>query len=190
MIRQLYRWFKSREVDQNVDTTHKATIIDGFRKGATFDDRVDTETEISHWASWILIVRAYMLIREVKGLFLAKFLLDFAPTIPLLFLGWFFNIIIDHVILGVPLIVEEVNFPPHMHWLLRILEGRDPIEIMFILSICFFVALLLIGMRAGGTGAGLYAGRDTASTAENAVSGGGSNQSGVWGSSSSWSMYV
>lgn len=186
MVRRLYRWFKSREVDENVDTTHKETIIDGFRKGAKFDDQIDKETEISHWESMILILRAYMLIAEVKGLFLAKFFLDFAVQVPLLFLGWFFKIMIDHVILQVPLVVEEVNFPPHMHWILRILEGREPIEIMFITSIMFLVALFTIGMRAGGTGAGLYAGRDTASTAENAISGGGSSQSGIWGIIEFW----
>ena len=107
--------------------------------------------------------------------------------VPGLFLSWFGKIVTDHVILGVPLITDEVNFPPHMNWLLRLLEGKAPLDIMLILVGVFLVGLFLIGTRTGGTGAVLYGGRDAASNAENAISGGqgggfgGSSAGGIWG---------
>ena len=186
MIKRVYRWFKSRRVNEDVDTTQSSTIIDGFRRGAKFDDQIDVETEISHWESWKLIVRCYTLIGEVKGLFIAKFFLDFAPLWPLLYLGWLYKIITDHVILQRPLIVGEVNFPPHMTPILRLLEGRDPIEIMTVISTIFLVGLFFVGLRSRGTGARLFGGRDTQSQAENAISGGGSDLGGIWGLVEFW----
>ncbi len=186
MIKWLYRKFKSRKVNEDVDTSQTSTIIDGFRRGAKFDDRIDTDTEITHRESGVLILRAYKLISEVKGLFAAKFILDFSPLFPLLYLGWLYKIMADHVILRVPLVVEEVNFPPHMIPILRALEGQEPQQIMLVLSMIFLIGLFIVGLRARGTGAGLFAGRDEASRAENAISGGGSDLGGVWGIVEFW----
>lgn len=186
MIKRLYRWFKSRRVNENVDTTQQDTILDGFRRGAKFDDQIDVDTEITHWESFKLIGRTYTLIGEVWKLFLAKFILDFAPLWPLLYLPWLYKLIADHVILQVPLVVGEVNFPPHMTPILRMLEGRDPIEIMSVISMIFLIGLFLVGLRSRGTGARLFGGRDTQSQAENAISGGGSDLGGVWGIVEFW----
>ncbi|MCY3884938.1 MAG: ABC transporter ATP-binding protein [Gammaproteobacteria bacterium] len=186
MIRRIYRWFKSRRVNENVDTSQKATILDGFRRGAKFDDRIDVDTDIGNWDAFKLMGRAYALIGEVKGLFTAKFFLDFAPLWPLLYLGWLYKIIADHVILRVPLVVENVNFPPHMIPILRMLEGKPPEEIMFFVSMIFLFGLFLVGIRARGTGAGLFGGRDEASRAENAISAGGSDLGGIWGIVEFW----
>ena len=112
--------------------------------------------------------------------------------VPSLYIGWFTKIIVDHVILQVPLIADEANFPPHFHWFLVFLEGREPLNIALMLLIIYVCGLLLIGSRTGGTGADLYAGRDAASRAENAVSGGGggtftgSDAGGLWGIAEWW----
>lgn len=112
--------------------------------------------------------------------------------VPSLYIGWFTKIVIDHVILQVPLIADEARFPPHMHWFLEFLEGREPLNIALMLLIVYVFGLFLIGSRTGGTGADLYAGRDAASNAENAVSGGGggtftgSDAGGIWGIAEWW----
>ena len=186
MIRRIYRWFKSRKVNEDVDTSQKSTILDGFRRGAKFDDRIDVDTEIGHWDASKLIGRAYKLIGEVKGLFIAKFFLDFAPLWPLLYLPWLYKLIADHVILRYPLVVGEVKFPPHMIPILNLLEGKSPEEVMFVVSMVFLFGLFLVGIRARGTGAGLFGGRDEASRAENAISAGGSDLGGIWGIAEFW----
>lgn len=112
--------------------------------------------------------------------------------VPSLYIGWFTKIVIDHVILQVPLVADEANFPPHFHWFLVFLEGREPLNIALMLLIIYVFGVFLIGSRTGGTGADLYAGRDAASNAENAVSGGGggtftgSDAGGIWGIAEWW----
>ena len=184
----LRKFIQRREVDQTTDTTQKDhTIASGFQAGAQFDDRIDSAPEISHAASLQIILRGFKWLKYVKVLFITRWAMQTVIIIPGLFLGWFAKIVIDHVILQVPLVADEVNFPPHMHWLLEILEGREPLNIALILLTIYVVCLILIGTRTGRTGAGLYGGRDAASNAENAVSGGqggawtGSAAGGIWG---------
>lgn len=189
----LRKFIQRREVDQTTDTTQKDhTIVSGFKAGAQFDDRLDSAPEISHAESLKIILRGFKWLKYVKALFITRWAMRTVIIIPGLFLGWFAKIILDHVILQVPLVADEVNFPPHMHWILEFLEGREPLNIALILLIIYVIGLFLIGTRAGGTGAGLYGGRDAASNAENAVSGGqggaftGSEAGGIWGITEWW----
>ena len=171
-----------RRVNRDVDTTQKDhSILSGFKAGAQFDDQLDTEHELTHGEAMLIVLRGAYYVRYVWKLFLAKWLLGTAIIVPGLFIGWFWKIITDHIILQQPLVADEVNFPPHMNWLLRMLEGRDPMEIMVILTTVYVIGLFLIGTRVGGTGAGLFGGRDTASNAENQISSGGSSAGGLWG---------
>lgn len=189
----LKEFIQRRKVDQTTDTTQQDhTIVSGFKAGAQFDDRIDTDSEISHIESLKIIVRGFHWLKYVKALFFTRWAMRIVMIIPGLFLGWFGKITIDHVILQVPLVADEANFPPHLHWFLEILEGRDPLGIFLILLVVYVIGLLLIGTRAGGTGANLYGGRDAASNAENAVSGGqggawtGSEAGGIWGITEWW----
>lgn len=189
----LRKFIQRRKVNRTSDTTQKDhTIISGFKAGAQFDDRIDTAPEISHVESLRIILRGFKWLKYVKVLFATRWAMRTVIIIPGLFLGWFAKIVIDHVILQVPLVADDVNFPPHMHWLLEILEGREPLNIALILLTIYVAGLVLIGTRAGGTGAGLYGGRDAASNAENAVSGNqggahtGSNAGGIWGITEWW----
>ena len=188
MYRYFQRLIKRREVDSTTDTTQKDhSIVSGFKAGAQFDDHIDTAPEITHGQALRIIARGFKWLKYAKWLFITKWFMATAIIVPGLFIGWFWKIVTDHVILGVPLDADEVNFPPHMHWLLELLEGRAPLDIAIILLVVYVIGLLLIGTRAGGTGAGLYGGRDAASNAENAVSGGqgggfgGSSAGGIWG---------
>ena len=171
-----------KEPDVTVVTTQRgADIKAGLFGSANFDDRIDTTHDITGREALTLVIRSFFLLKEVWRLFVLKFLMAFAMVFPGLFLGWLFKIITDHVILGQPLIVEEVNFPPHMNPILRFLEGMAPMEIMFYITCIFLAGLFLIGFRVGGTGAGTYGGRDAASNAENEISSGGSGAGSIWG---------
>lgn len=182
MLDWLRKLIQRRKVDTATDTTQQDhTIFSGFRAGAQFDDHIDLEHEMTHTEAMIMVLRGAAYVREVWHLFLAKWAMGLAMVIPGLFIGWFWKIIADHVILRHPIVVEEVNFPPHMNWLLRMLEGKEPLEILIFIVIVYLIGLFLIGTRAGGTGAGLFGGRDTASNAENQISSGGSGAGGIWG---------
>ena len=173
---------ESEKPDVTVVTTQKgADIRAGLLGGARFDDRIDTNTDITGAETLTLVIRSFFLLKEVWRLFVLKFLMAFAMVFPGLFLAWLFKIITDHVILNRPLIVDQVNFPPHMYPILRYLEGMERMEIMFTISCLFVLGLLLIGFRVGGTGAGTYGGRDAASEAENQISSGGSSAGAIWG---------
>lgn len=187
MIKFFKRLVATRRVDNTVDTTQQDhTILSGFKKGAQFDDQLDVETELTHSEAMWVIMRGAGYVRYVWKLFLAKWFLGTAIIIPGLFIGWFWKIVLDHIILQQPLVADEVNFPPHMNWLLRMLEGNSPLEMMIILTTVYVIGLILIGTRAEGTGAGLFAGSDHASTSENAISGGGSRAGGIWGIAEWW----
>lgn len=188
MLRMLRSLIQKRKVDSTTDTTQQDhTIFSGFKAGAQFDDKIDTAPEISHTDSLRIILRGYRWLKYVKWWFAAKWLMSASILIPGLFIGWFWKIIVDHIILQEPLVADNVNFPPHMYWLLKMLEGREPLDIALILATVYLVGLFTIGTRVDGTGAGLYGGRDAASNAENAISGGqgggfgGSRAGGIWG---------
>ena len=175
-----------RTIDSTTDTTQTDSILRGLTRGELFDDRVDRGHEVSHWEAAKIIGRGVAWIRHVKLLFFGKFFFSATLIIPGLFLGWFGKIITDHVILGNELVADEVRFPPHMMPFLRYLEGRDPFDIALIFAVIYLIGLFLIGTRAGGTGAGTYGGRDTASQVENRISGGGSGAGGVVGLAEFW----
>lgn len=173
---------RSRDVDVDSDTTQQDhSVVSSFKAGAQFDDHIDLEHDMTHLDAIKMVLRGASYVKGVWPLFITKWLMGTAMTIPGLFLGWFGKILIDHVILAKPLITDEVNFPPHMTWFLRILEGQERMDIAFVLFMVWLVGLVFIGTRAGGTGAGLFGGRDNASSSENAISGGGSGAGGIWG---------
>ncbi|MCE2425816.1 MAG: ABC transporter ATP-binding protein [Pseudomonadales bacterium] len=172
--------------DHTVVTTQRRRLLSGYKRGERFDDHIDTGPEISNADAVRIVWRAVKLLVHAKGLFATKFLMSTAIWIPGLFLGWFGKIIMDHVINGRELDADEALFPPHMKPILRFLEGREPMEIMLLVSGMFVVGLLLIGTRGGGTGAGVHGGRDAASHAENAISSGGSRAGSIWGLAEWW----
>ena len=173
---------RKRDVDVESDTTQKDhTIVSSFKGGAQFDDHIDLEHEMTHFESMKMVLRGASYVQGVWHLFIAKWFMGTAIIVPGLFIGWFWKIVVDHIILNNPLIADEVNFPPHMRWILRILEGHERLDMALMLVVVYLVGLFIIGTRAEGTGAGLFSGRDNASSAENAISGGGSRAGGIWG---------
>ena len=146
-----------------------------------FDDRIDTQPDVTTLEALGVIGRSVRLIGEAPGLFAAKVLLAFVAIFPGLLLPWMGKILIDNAMLQRPFGTTEVAFPPFMDPILGVVQGRDPIGIALALVVIYFVLLFLFGSRSGGTGAGLLQGRDAATQAENQISGGGSSAGGLWG---------
>ena len=182
MYRFLQKIVRSRKVDSTTDTTQQDhSLISGFKAGAQFDDQLDLHHEMTHWESIRMILRGAAYVKAVWGLFIAKWMMGVVMIVPGLFLPWFGKIITDHIILGVPLVAEEAAFPPHMVWLLGIFEPLERIEMLILITVIWLAGMLFIGTTIGGTGAGTFGGRDNASGAENAISGGGSEAGGIYG---------
>lgn len=187
MYRFLQKIIRSRKVNASRDTTQQDhSILSGFKAGAKFDDQLDLNPEMTHRETLVMILRGAAYVKHVWGLFLTKWLMGVAMVLPGLYIGWFWKIITDHIVLGIPLVAAEAKFPPHMIWLLRILEPYDRMELLIFITVVYLIGMFLIGTEIGGTGAGTFGGRDTASNAENAISGGGSRQGGLWGIAEWW----
>ena len=146
-----------------------------------FDDRVDTQPDIGTGEAFSLIGRCIKLLIQARWLFGAKFLLQLGLVFPALLLPWMGKIVVDNAIRQQPFGETDVAYPPFMNPIIRLVEGQDPIGIMLTLTVIYFVMLVTIGSRAGGTGAGLLQGQDAATQAENALSQGGSGGNGIWG---------
>ena len=172
--------------DRRYDTTQDKRVVHAFTQLEQFDEILDREPELTTREALSVLGRGFMLVRNAKGLFFGKWFMETLIALQHMFLGWFAKIMIDNVILQQPLIAEEAKFPPHFMPIVYALDGRGPMELLLILTGTYFVVMTLIGYRAGGTGAGLFAGRDTATRGENAISGGGSRAAGIWGVIEFW----
>ena len=161
--------------------TQRTSLMQEVLGKNDFDDRVDTQPDIGTAESLRLVGRCIRLLAEAKGLLAGKFLLQFGLLLPGLIVPWLAKIVIDNAILQQPLDAGEVVFPPFMEPVLYLLEGKSPVGIMLTITVIYVVMLVTVGSRAGGTGAGLLQGRDAATQAENAISSGASQGSGLWG---------
>ncbi|MCY4013708.1 MAG: ABC transporter ATP-binding protein [Gammaproteobacteria bacterium] len=146
-----------------------------------FDDRIDTQPDVTTAQALGVIGRSIRLIAEAKGLFAAKVAFGFVAVFPALFLPWMAKILVDNAILGQPFGITAVSYPPFMDPILGAVYGRDPLGIAMVLMVIYFALLIVFGGRSGATGAGLLEGRDAATQAENQISGGLSRVGGVWG---------
>ncbi len=169
----------------------KATIVEKFIGKEDFDDRVDRDTEITSREALHLLWRCLQLLIQVRRLFVAKIGLQLGMVFIGLFLPWISKIVIDQVLLSKPFSESTTPWPPFMHPIVNFLDGRDPLEIMFILCMGYLLGLILFGMRAGGTGVWLLSGntalgQDETAQAENKISWGGSSAGGIWGVIEYW----
>ena len=146
-----------------------------------FDDRIDTQPDVTTAQALGVIGRSIRLIAEAKGLFVAKLAFGFVAVFPALLLPWMAKILVDNAILGEPFGTTAVSYPPFMDPILGAVQGRGPLGIAMVLMVIYFAMLIVFGGRSGGTGAGLLQGRDAATQAENQISGGFSRAGGAWG---------
>lgn len=146
-----------------------------------FDDRIDTQSDVTTAEALGVIGRSIRLIAGAKELFAAKTVFRFVSIFPVLLLPWMGKILIDNAMLGEPFGTTDVAYPPFMDPILNAVEGRDRLGIAMVLMVIYFVMLIVFGSRSGGTNAGLLQGRDAATQAENQISAGGSSSGGLWG---------
>lgn len=146
-----------------------------------FDDRVDTETDLTNRETLTVLLRAIARIKEVWPLYSAKLVLNLSLILPGLALPWLVKIVTDNVVLGQPFGNTEVEFPPFMVPLVNLVSGRDPLEIMMIITTAFIALLVVFGSRSGAVNASLLEGRDAATQAENRISQGQTTGGGLIG---------
>ena len=151
----------------------------------SFDDRVDTDTEITTGEAFSLIGRSLAFLNSVRALFFWKLLFSNVAILPGLAAPWILKIVVDQVILGQPFNTTEVRSPPFLLPFINAVEGFTPGEIMLALTALFAVLLIVFGMRATPaefiTEAGMPQGQDAATQTEHAISAGGSGTNGLWG---------
>ena len=102
-----------------------------------------------------------------------------------LLLPWQAKAIIDHVVLGNPIVTT--GYPPYLHPVLRTLDGMAPLEILFWLTAMAIGMVLTLGFYASGGArddgveAGMEQGHDIATATENDMNQGFSHNGGLWG---------
>lgn len=159
------------------ETTSKE--FSGVFAPSQFDDRVDTEPEITNREVLTLIGRSLKLLSLVKKLFAAKFLLAVFALIPGLITPWIGKIVIDQVILAKPIDETMVRFPPHISPFVDYIQGLEPLQIMLTVVVLLGAMLVLFGR--GGTGVALSTGMDSATQSEAKLNSGGSSTGGFFG---------
>jgi ABC-type multidrug transport system fused ATPase/permease subunit len=148
-----------------------------------YDDRIDTDVEISSAESVTLMLRSFRLLEDVKHLFAAKFLMSLLSIFPVLLVPWIGKIIIDQVILQRPFGETNIAFPPFMEPLIALYTPMAPLEIMGSIVMLYVLLIGLFGVRGGGTQTGMVQtqGQDDATQSEAALSEGGSSAGGALG---------
>jgi ABC-type multidrug transport system fused ATPase/permease subunit len=154
-------------------------------KAIQFDDRVDTETELTTGQTLALIGRSIGFLRSVRGLFFWKFIFAIVSVLPPLLTPWILKIIVDQVILGQPFGTTEVRAPVFLTPFINAIQDFTPGGIMLAVTALFAVLLIIFGFRVPPAehvaGEGMPMGYDSATQSEQALSAGGSGASGLWG---------
>ena len=146
-----------------------------------FDDRVDTRPDLTTAEALAVMGRSLRLVAQARTLFACKFFLQLGLMLPGLLLPWLAKIVVDNALQGLPFGTTEVAYPPFMAPILSLLEGKDPLGIMATVTVVYVLLLAVIGARAGNTQAALLQGRDAATQAEDQLSAGSSEGSGLVG---------
>ena len=153
-------------------------------KSTRYDDRIDVDTELTLRETLAMIGRSMGLLTKVKKLFAYKFVFATVAVLPAIILPWLLKIVVDQVILQQP-VDSAVRFPPFLDPFMYLIDDMAPTEIMVSITILFLTLLVFFGMRAMPSiqteRDGLPAGHDAATQAEQALSTGGSQTSGIWG---------
>ena len=155
---------------ENAASEGRPNIIREIVGQNQFDDRIDTQADLTTLEALHIMGRSLRQIASVKGLFSVKVALEFVLLIPGLYLPWFAKIVLDNVLQQEPFNTTEIEYPPFMNPVLDLVQGQDPLQIMLSITLISVVGMLLIGLRTEGLGAGLLQGQDAATQAENQIS--------------------
>ncbi len=153
-----------------------------FEAPQAYDDRLDTDVDISSAQAARLLLRTLEMMGEVKHLVAATFGLGIVRWFMLLYMPWIAKIVVDQVLLQKPFGTTDVRFPPFMDPILAATAGLEPMGIMLVITLIYFVLLVLFGLRGPEEGDPPVAqGTDAASQSENAVSTNGNFRGGLLG---------
>lgn len=156
-----------------------------------FDDRVDTDTELTTGQSMALLGRSLRFLGNVRGLFLLKVVFALGAVLPGLVAPWFLKIIVDQVILGQPFDISGAKSPAFLLPFINLVRDLTPGEIMLAVAALLAMLVVLFGLRTppanynDDVGVGqptrMPRGQDSATQSEQALSAGGSDTNGLWG---------
>ena len=156
-------------------------FVQGVLGHAEIDEVLDKEPHITTGQAARYVVKSLALLADVKGLFTTKVLIQLILFFPTFLLPWMGKIVTDNVLLSKEIGTTEVRYPPFMNPILEMVEGKDPLQIMVILTTIYVVMLFAFGTRAFGTFTGLHEGKDAATKSENQISDGWSKGGGLLG---------
>ncbi|CAE7593579.1 PGY2 [Symbiodinium microadriaticum] len=155
----------------------------------TFDDHLDTDTELTNRQALQMVGRALRYIGPIKHLYFLKVFTMTVSLIPYVFAPWPIKIIIDHAILGMPIVEDKLVYPPLIKDFVLSMQGMEPMQVLFTTLAVVGVVVFLFGFTqfVGGEdgpasqSANLVQGQDQATVAENQASSSWSLVSGLWG---------
>ncbi len=131
--------------------------------------------------------RAARYVQPFAGRFTVKAVLVMLSLLPMLILPWPIKLIVDNVIMQIPVDEPGRPYPFFIAPFMRMLEGRDPVEILMILvGVQFFIFLLVGSFGVSGgerdmARADLAQGHDTATRTEAEANAGWSFAGGLLG---------
>jgi len=144
--------------------------------------------EMSFMETMRLLARSWSYVRFFKIRFAIKWVLTLISLMfPILVLPWSLQIVIDHVVLGKPLIsmYGYVGYPEYIYPLLDFLSAKSPLEIMIWVSLISFLLVILFGAysqdQRDETDASMVLGNDIATRQEDLTHGGFSFSGGISG---------
>ena len=150
-----------------------------------FDDRVDTQYELTIWQILGLMGRSLVFLRDVKGLFLCKCVFALVSVVPALATPWILKIVVDQVILGQPFDATDVSTPLFLQPFVNSIQDLTPNGMMLAVTALFGVLLVTFGFRLPpaetSSREGMPGGFDSATASEQSISAGGSSANGIWG---------
>ena len=154
-------------------------------RAVQFDDRVDTQTELTTGQTLSLLGRSIGFLRQVRMLFVGKVVFAVVAVFPLLLTPWILKIVVDQVVLGQPFEATEARTPVFLQPFVNAIRDLPPSEIMLAVTGLLLLLLFLFGFRAPPaeqvTADGMALGFDSATQSEQALSAGGSGANGLWG---------
>ena len=115
-----------------------------------------------------------------------KLILSLIGISIVLILPWPLKILIDHVVMSIPVGEAPTVYPPYAQWMLDLMVGRSPMEIVWLIVGMSLVGIVLIGAFGNGAASDsaegyLAEGLDTATKSENQTNISGSRVSGLLG---------
>tara|TARA_B100002051_G_scaffold276532_1_gene325477 strand:- start:851 stop:2881 length:2031 start_codon:yes stop_codon:yes gene_type:complete len=135
-----------------------------------------------------IIARSWSFVRFFKWRFLIKWTLTLISLLfPVLVLPWTLQIMIDHVVLGMPIDGSSgyQGFPAYMHPILDLMQDMSALEILIWLTASSFLLVIFFGAYSNEqrdtTEADMQQGNDTATQQDNWTHGGFSFSGGISG---------